>query len=86
MNKKQREQILKYIYNRYTAQEVIEALIKEFPKSIKRTMEVVPKTKYINYQKYIDKLTLKNKERIEVLAHKGKYYLIYKLLLDKWFK
>lgn len=42
MNQATRNKILKYIYDRYTAQEVIQVLIKEFPKSIKR-QSVVPK-------------------------------------------
>jgi hypothetical protein len=35
MNKKKREEILKYIYDRYTGQEIIEALQTECPNAIK---------------------------------------------------
>lgn len=40
----------------------------------------------IDYQSYIDKLSLRDKERIEVYAHKQQYYKIYVLLLNKWIK
>ena len=37
-----------------------------------------------NYQRYIDMLTDKDKERIEIFANQKRYYLIYKLLIDRW--
>jgi hypothetical protein len=90
MNQATRNKILKYIYDRYTAQEVIQALIKEFPKSIQRQSVKLKSNKIVmpklSYQDYINKLSLKDKERIEVYANLDRYYLIYKLLIDKWIK
>ena len=37
-----------------------------------------------NYQKYIDMLSIKEKEKIEEYAQNKRFYLIYKLLIDKW--
>jgi len=51
MNQKHKS-ILEYIFERYTAQEVIEALIQLYPKSIKRQLKVVPKKSNSKHNPY----------------------------------